>query len=115
MSSPTEEEETNQKPKEENPSSVVDSAYTYYKFVPPSLPHSYGENVHLSSDPILLTELAELSAKTTHQPRITELVRDLYKSLLRTVLSKELPTTQTQIETRMHDLNPNRGVWRGRV
>ena len=93
---------------------MSDSAYLNYTFSPPALPHGYGDGVFLSSDPLLLTELAELSAHTTTQPRITELVRDLYRSLLRTVLAHEMPRRRTEVQTRMHALTPH-GVWHGQV
>ena len=93
---------------------MSDSAYTSYSFCPPALSHGYGDGVYLSSDPLLLTELAELSDHTTVQPRITELVRELYQSLLRTVLAHTLPRRHAEIETRMHSLTP-RGVWHGQV
>ena len=93
---------------------MSDSAYNDYRFSPPALPHGYGEGVYLSSDPLLLTELAELSGHTTMQPRITELVRELYRSLLRTVMAHALPKRRAEVQTRMHSLTP-RGVWQGDV
>jgi len=93
---------------------MPDSAYLDYSFSPAALPHHYGKGVHLSADPLLLSELAELSSHSTVQPRITELVRGLYRSLLRTVLAAELPRRRMEIQTRMHALTPL-GVWHGQV
>jgi uracil phosphoribosyltransferase len=63
--------------------------------------HRYGSQVHILSDPFLLSHLAQLCSENTHQPVINELVHTLYDSLLKIVVNQEFPTQQTQIRTRM--------------
>jgi uracil phosphoribosyltransferase len=89
-----------------------DSAYMSYRYAAPELPHSYGPHVHLLADPVLLTQLAQLSRPETLQPDITYLVRDLYQALVRTVLACELPRMEGHVRTRMFTATPN-GVWSG--
>lgn len=89
-----------------------ESAYMSYPFQLAELPHHYGSNVHLLADPVLLTQLAQLSRPETLQPDITWLVRDLYQSLVRTVIAAELPRTAAHVRTRMFTATPN-GVWSG--
>ncbi|HET6343326.1 MAG TPA: uracil phosphoribosyltransferase, partial [Myxococcota bacterium] len=89
-----------------------DSAYMSYRYAASELPHSYGPHVHLLADPVLLTQLAQLSRPETLQPDITYLVRDLYQALVRTVLACELPRIEGHVRTRMFTATPN-GVWSG--
>lgn len=74
--------------------------------------HRYGPNVHILADPFLLTQLAALSAKTTIQPAINQLVARLYGALLAAVINAELPRRQIVVPTRMIDTNP-RGIFVG--
>jgi uracil phosphoribosyltransferase len=70
--------------------------------------------VHLLADSVLLTQLARLSRPETVQPEITYLVRDLYMSLVRTVIAHELPLAPTEVPTRMYASTPE-AVWSGAV
>ena len=83
-------------------------------YVPPTLLHRYGDQVHVLHDPVATTELAQLSAKTTPAAAITPLVRSLYAILLRHVLAARWPRMAVQVPTRMVDATP-RGVWQGVV
>lgn len=65
------------------------------------LEHRYGPNVHILSDPYLLSHLAQLCAEGTVQPVINELVTTIYSSLLKTVVNHEFPTKRASIRTRM--------------
>ncbi|HLD99086.1 MAG TPA: uracil phosphoribosyltransferase [Bdellovibrionota bacterium] len=63
--------------------------------------HLYGPNIHILSDPFLLSHLARLCAEETVQPVINELVTTLYGSLLEVVVNREFPMRQAAIRTRM--------------
>lgn len=91
-----------------------DQAYHQYNFHLSELEHRYGANVHLLSDPVLLSLLARLSRPETLQPEITWLVRELYQSLVRTIIAAEFPRTHSEVRTRMFNSTPN-GVWAGSV
>ena len=91
-----------------------EQAYKSYTFRLSELRHHYGPNVHLLSDSVLITQLARLSRPETVQPDITWLVRDLYESLVRTVIANELPLAETEVPTRMYASTPE-GVWTGSV
>ncbi len=93
---------------------MLEQAYANYVFAPSELPHHYGPNVHLLAEPVLLTQLAQLSSQTTVQPQITHIVRDLYHALARIVLAAELPRHVMQVPTRMIQ-STSRAVWQGSV
>ena len=96
------------------PASMREQAYRSYRHQLSELSHRYGPNVHLMADSVLLTQLARLSRPETLQPDITWLVRDLYESMVRAVIANELPTTQTEVPTRMYASTPE-AVWSGAV
>ena len=77
--------------------------------------HRYGKNVHLLSDPFLLSHLAQLCAETTTQPVINELVTALYSSLLKIAVNQEFPTKLAQIRTRMAAYHPEEAVFQGPI
>ncbi|MBC7387127.1 MAG: uracil phosphoribosyltransferase [Cryobacterium sp.] len=77
------------------------------------LEHHYGPNVHLLSDPFLLSLLARLCANETVQPVINELVGSIYSSLMNTVVAREFPTQTVSIATRMSDAHPQEAVYVG--
>lgn len=89
-----------------------DQAYVACPYALSELPHGYGPRVHLLSDPVLLTQVAQLSRPETLQPDITWLVRDLYNAMARVVLAAEFPRSAAQVRTRMFTATPN-GVWSG--
>lgn len=89
-----------------------DSAYRDYSYEAALLPHSYGSQVHLLADPVLLTLLARLSRADTLQPEVTWLIRDIYEQLVHIVIANELPRTRAEIRTRMFTATPA-GVWAG--
>jgi len=93
---------------------MQDSTYFNYPFQMSKISHEYGENVHLISDPLLLTWLSRLSCPDTIQPEITNLVRELYQSLLRTVIARETPRIEVEAPTRMLSVTP-KGVWHGQI
>lgn len=89
-----------------------DAVYETVPFRLSEIEHRYGPQVHLLADPFLLSQLATLSAKTTQQPQINQLVARLYASLLEKVINAEFPRRQLQVPTRMIDANP-RGLFLG--
>ena len=93
---------------------TTDITYENYQFRIPELPHHYGDKVHLSADPLLLSQLAELCQPSTRQPRFTHLVRELYQGLLREVIAREVPRVTKTVETRMAESCPQ-GVWHGQI
>ncbi|MHB1846192.1 MAG: uracil phosphoribosyltransferase [Deltaproteobacteria bacterium] len=91
-----------------------DTLYERSQFRLSELEHRYGPNVHVLSNPFLLTQLATLCAKETTQPAINQLVVQIYSDLVKTVINVELPRKQVSIPTRMIDQNPL-GVFQGEV
>lgn len=91
-----------------------DSTYTNCSYSTPEVEHRYGENVHLLSNPVLLTQLAKLCSPKTVLPEITTLVRDLYKALILEVIANEFPRFQSETTTRMAEATP-KGVWTGEI
>lgn len=92
----------------------ADSQFQSVRYQLSELPHCYGPNVHILSDPFLLSHLAMLCAKNTHQPVINELVSTIYQNLLTLVVNREFPTRQVAIPTRMSDLH-SEAVYQGPV
>ena len=62
---------------------TTDITYENYQFQIPELPHHYGDKVHLSADPLLLSQLAELCQPSTRQPRFTPCSRTLPRASAR--------------------------------
>jgi uracil phosphoribosyltransferase len=81
---------------------------------PPEIPHKYGDNIHILDDPLSLTLLARLCAAETIQPDINRLVTTLYRQLVKTVISAEIPTTRAKVPTRMIEHAPE-AVWEGEI
>jgi uracil phosphoribosyltransferase len=76
--------------------------------------HRYGPNVHILSDPVLLTHLARLCAPETVQPAINRLVSSIYYEVLRQVANTEFPRVRVATQTRMIAHTP-KGVYRGEI
>src|ERR1700755_2517756 len=93
---------------------MSESAYTGYQYRLPELEHAYGPHVHLSSDPVLLTQLARLCRPDVVQPEITRLVREMYAALVRLVVANEFPRAHAEVQSRMFE-GTARGVWSGDV
>ena len=92
----------------------VDNAYAHIAHPTAEIEHRYGDNYHVLADPFLLSHLAQLCAKSTVQPVINNLVRDLYRYIIKAVLNAEFPRKTTSVETRMIDSSPL-GIWTGEV
>ena len=80
----------------------------------PEIEHRYGPNVHILDDPLALTLLAKLCSQQTMQPEINRLVAALYRQMVSTVITSEMPTTKVTLPTRMIEHTP-RGVWQGEI
>lgn len=91
-----------------------DHAYDRVPYRLPELEHRYGPNVHIVSDPWMLTMLSTLCAKGTQQPLVNQLVAGLYGQLLRHVVNAEFPRRHASRPTRMIDATP-RGVFHGEL
>jgi len=91
-----------------------DSQFSRMQFRLSETEHRYGPNVHILSDPYLLSHLAMLCSEETSQPVINELVTTLYSSLLKIVVNQEFPTHPTQLRTRMAAYHPE-GVFQGPI
>ncbi len=76
--------------------------------------HDYGPRVRILNDPYSFTLLAALSDKNTSQPAVNHLIKMLYRVLFHVAVSEHLPLTDTQVETRLIDANPE-AVWQGPV
>jgi uracil phosphoribosyltransferase len=70
------------------------------------LAHHYGPKVHILDDTYLLSLLARLGAPETGTEAVPALVTTAYKRLLQEVLSREFPTVQAQVATRMTATEP---------
>jgi uracil phosphoribosyltransferase len=81
----------------------------------PEIEHRYGPNVHILSNPFLLSHLAKLCAEETTQPVINELVTTLYSSLLQIVVNREFPSLQAKVKTRMAAYHPDEGFYQGPI
>jgi uracil phosphoribosyltransferase len=91
-----------------------DCQFDQVRFRLSEMEHRYGPQVHLLSDPFLLSHLAQLCSEKTLQPIINELITTLYSSLLKTVVNHEFPTERTTLRTRMAAFHPE-GVYQGPV
>lgn len=78
-----------------------ETAYTENPYSPWQIEHRYGDNVFLLAEPFLLTQLADLCAPETVQPRVNSLVEQCYRSLFVRVFNNELPRTVRTSDTRM--------------
>ena len=92
---------------------VRDCQFREVRFRLSEIEHRYGPNVHILSDPFLLSHLARLCAEETTQPVINELVTTLYHALLKVVVNQEFPTQNASIRTRMAADHPSEGIFEG--
>ena len=91
-----------------------DSLYEQIPFRLSELEHRYGPNVHLVGNPLLLSQLARLCAKSVVQPEINRLVSVLYVDLVKMVLNAEFPRKLATLPTRMIESTPQ-GIYQGEV
>jgi len=93
---------------------MAETIYENIKGTFDGLEHDYGPNIHLSSDPYMLTLLARLCSPKCIQPEFNRLVTELYRQLIARVVANELPLRRVEIPTRMKETTPM-GVYVGNV
>jgi len=93
---------------------VRDSQYGQLPYVRSELAHAYGGNVHILSTPAMITLLAKVCAKGTHQPEANRIFTELYIDLLTAVVDAEFPRTQAEIPSRMIEYT-ERGYYAGEI
>jgi uracil phosphoribosyltransferase len=91
-----------------------DSQFKNVRYQLSETEHRYGNNVHILSNPFLLSYLARLCAEGTQQPFVNELITTIYSSLLQIVVNREFPAQQAQIKTRMVSMHPE-AVYQGPI
>lgn len=69
--------------------------------------HAYGPNVHILDNIFAESLLAELSSPETIQPKINQLIKELYFVLLSQFINKELLKENFQCGTRMTSHHPD--------
>jgi uracil phosphoribosyltransferase len=79
------------------------------------LEHRYGPKVHILDNLYLLTALAKLSGRRIRHPEMTATLRRIYQIMLANVAGHDLPRVRTEEPTRMQELHPAEGVYRGDV
>lgn len=92
----------------------ADSQFNQIEYRISEIEHRYGKNVHILSNPFLLSHLAKLCAEGTTQPLINELVTTIYSSLLKIAVNHEFLTKNVAVTTRMGAYHPE-GVFQGPV
>lgn len=97
-----------------SPSYTPDSIYRSLDFTLSEIEHRYGANVHILSDPFLLSHLAVLCSDKTHQPLINQLVSTIYSNLVKIIINKEFPRKVVAVPTRMKAMHPE-GVFEGQL
>ena len=63
--------------------------------------HKYSKNIHILSNPYLLTMINDLSSPKTVQPQINYYVNNIYKYLMTEVINRYFPREEISVDTRM--------------
>ncbi|MCK6448344.1 MAG: uracil phosphoribosyltransferase [Planctomycetes bacterium] len=79
------------------------------------LEHRYGPRVHVLDNLYLLSALARLSSPHVRHPEMTAILRSIYQALLVAVAGREFPRIAAEVPTRMQELHPKEGVFKGEV
>lgn len=74
---------------------------------------AYGPRVHLLASPTLQTLLSRLGGTEIHQPELAWILRTVYAELFLRAADGELATRYAEVPTRMAELHPKEGIWRG--
>ncbi|MBI3073484.1 MAG: uracil phosphoribosyltransferase [Deltaproteobacteria bacterium] len=93
---------------------MSDVTYQNLTYRLPEIEHRYGPSVHILSDPVLLSHVGLLAARTTQQPLVNRLVTNIYYELIRAVVNAEFPRKRVRIDSRMIEHNP-RGFYDGEI
>jgi uracil phosphoribosyltransferase len=78
------------------------------------LEHCYGENIHILSNPYMMSLLARISRPNTAQPLLNLYFETLYHFLLEQTVNSLLPRVAVDWDTRMKEFNEY-GVFRGEI
>lgn len=78
-----------------------------------TMEHAYGPRVQVTGDGWSLAALARLGSPDVRHTELLALVRSLYRGLAQRAFGAELPTVDVSVPTRMADLHPDEGVYRG--
>jgi uracil phosphoribosyltransferase len=70
------------------------------------LSHKYGPHVHILQTPLTQLWLGELCRQETKQPRLNQLVENLYRELIRVAVDHLLPREHIRYATRMASQHP---------
>jgi uracil phosphoribosyltransferase len=79
------------------------------------LEHRYGDRVHILDNVYLLSALARIGSPEVAHRDLMALLRSVYQTLLMVACGRELPRVDVEVPTRMGELHPERGVYRGPV
>jgi uracil phosphoribosyltransferase len=82
---------------------------------PWEIAHGYGDRVHVLDNVHLLTLLARLGGVEVRHPEMIGLLRTIYRAMLVLVAGRELPSVDAAIPSRMAELHPAEGVYRGPI
>ncbi len=93
---------------------LSDPQYLNQQYRLSEIPHHYGKNVHILSNPFLFTILAKLCSPETFQPQVNQYLHTLYGELVRIVTSVEFPQVEATLTSRMHALHPE-GQYQAKV
>jgi uracil phosphoribosyltransferase len=93
---------------------MSDIQYVNLKYENSEQHHLYGSQVHLLSNPVLMTQLTKLCAKETGQPFINDLISFIYRSMIAILLNTEFPRKMVRSETRMIAYNPE-AIFEGEI
>ncbi len=80
---------------------MLDSQHARSLFTPSEIDHRYGDQVHITADPVSMTQLARLCSPEARQPEINFLVEQLYQTLVHKVVNAEFPRKRVEVVSRM--------------
>ena len=99
-------------PQTERPTDMIYRSITYRLS---EVEHRYGKNVHILSDPFLLSHLAQLCSPETFQPTINQLVDAIYSNLVKILMNTEFARRRMSVPSRMSTMHPIEGVFHGEL
>jgi uracil phosphoribosyltransferase len=76
--------------------------------------HLYGENIHILSDPFLMTILGRFCSPTSRLPLLNDYLSLMYRHLLTSVVNVLFSREQTSMDTRMKQFH-EQGVYEGDI
>ena len=83
-----------------------DLQYKDLKFHPSEMPHEYGKNIHILSDPYLMLGLTHLCSEATEQPLLHYWIGKLYRAILQSAVNQCFDRTTLKSDTRMKAYHP---------